>query len=360
NVYLQDGLGSVRSVVDDNAVVQSAMNYDPYGNPMGAYGAGFGFTGEQTDANGSVFLRARYYEPQMGVFNALDPFEGVADRAMSLNGYSWVEGNVPNAIDPTGQQTLQNMLNFWDGNGSTSGGRIPVPTQNNGNFARNAINLLTGLVGTEVALNPPLPQGSGINSRELQQLIQDGCLASSTIFLLLLSLTSSISTTRSRSNRRNCNPQAFQGWWNSLQSVGPLTVDPEKRFAVYEQTAARGIGTMGGIRPKRVPALAFNIDADGADPNTCYLIDAKYSGTNTMWSSSTPDFLLLQMRGELLRYRMAIHSWNGYIRGIPSGAEPRGLQIRTNRLDTIPFWYAELARAGFVPFMNGNVTFYPS
>ena len=52
---------------------------------MGAYGEGFGFTGEQTDANGAVFLRARYYEPQLGIFSALDPWEGISNRPISLN-----------------------------------------------------------------------------------------------------------------------------------------------------------------------------------------------------------------------------------------------------------------------------------
>ncbi|GAB5492599.1 MAG: hypothetical protein Phog2KO_28140 [Phototrophicaceae bacterium] len=101
-LFAQDGLGSVRGLFDDVAVVQTSVNFDPYGNPMGSYDAGFGFTGEQTDKNGSAFLRARYYEPSLGVFSALDPFEGIQKRLMSLNGYSWVEGNVPNMIDPTG------------------------------------------------------------------------------------------------------------------------------------------------------------------------------------------------------------------------------------------------------------------
>lgn len=106
NYYLQDGLGSVRAIVDDAAVVQSSMSYDPYGNPIGSYGTGFGFTGEQTDENDNIYLRARYYEPGMGTFSALDPFEGVHDRAMSLNGYSWVEGNPVMNVDPSG-------LVFW-------------------------------------------------------------------------------------------------------------------------------------------------------------------------------------------------------------------------------------------------------
>ncbi|MGJ3239890.1 MAG: peptidoglycan DD-metalloendopeptidase family protein [Anaerolineae bacterium] len=102
--YAQDGLGSVRAVVDDSASVERSMAYDPYGNPTGSLPLDFGFTGEQTDENGSVFLRARYYEPELGVFNALDPFEGLLDRPMSLNGYSWVHGNPVMNTDPTGKQ----------------------------------------------------------------------------------------------------------------------------------------------------------------------------------------------------------------------------------------------------------------
>jgi len=63
----------------------------------------YGFTGEQYDStNDMLYLRARHYKPGVGVFTALDPFEGMAQRPMSLNGYSWVEGNVTNLIDPQG------------------------------------------------------------------------------------------------------------------------------------------------------------------------------------------------------------------------------------------------------------------
>ncbi|GAB4528917.1 MAG: hypothetical protein OHK0046_48320 [Anaerolineae bacterium] len=36
----------------------------------------FGFTGEQRDDNGLVYLRARYYHPTLGVFPSRDPFAG--------------------------------------------------------------------------------------------------------------------------------------------------------------------------------------------------------------------------------------------------------------------------------------------
>ncbi len=101
----QDGLGNVREVLDNSVGVLESRNYDPYGNPFGATGTsqtGFGFTGELVDGSGLLDLRARRYGAALGVFASLDPFEGIRDRAMSLNGYSWVEGNVPNETDPSG------------------------------------------------------------------------------------------------------------------------------------------------------------------------------------------------------------------------------------------------------------------
>ncbi len=35
-----------------------------------------GFTGEFTDLNDLLFLRARYYSPALGVFTSCDPFDG--------------------------------------------------------------------------------------------------------------------------------------------------------------------------------------------------------------------------------------------------------------------------------------------
>lgn len=102
---LQDGLGSVCGIVDNNVEMLERTLYEPYGTPFGTSGTMqtiYGFTGEMTDANDLLYLRARYYAPNVGVFTALDPFEGMAQRPMSLNGYSWVEGNPINMVDPSG------------------------------------------------------------------------------------------------------------------------------------------------------------------------------------------------------------------------------------------------------------------
>ena len=94
--------------------VNGMQHYAPYGDPFGTQGSlgmPFGFTGEQTDGNGLVYLRARHYAPSLGIFPSLDPFEGIPSRPMSLNGYSWVEGNVINSTDASGKfaQILSNL-----------------------------------------------------------------------------------------------------------------------------------------------------------------------------------------------------------------------------------------------------------
>src|SRR5574341_806036 len=73
-----DGLGSVRQMTNALGSVLLAQTFDPYDNPyLSAAASGadstYGWAGEQTDGNGLVFLRARYYNPSMGRFLNLDP-----------------------------------------------------------------------------------------------------------------------------------------------------------------------------------------------------------------------------------------------------------------------------------------------
>ncbi|MBE2192859.1 MAG: RHS repeat-associated core domain-containing protein [Anaerolinea sp.] len=78
-----------------------------YGDLFGGSGTaqtGFGFTGEQTDASGLVYLRARYYLPGLGVFPSLDPVE-------EGNRYGYVGGDVVNRVDPSGECWLNERAN---------------------------------------------------------------------------------------------------------------------------------------------------------------------------------------------------------------------------------------------------------
>jgi RHS repeat-associated protein len=55
----------------------------------------YGFTGEYAfvPIPPLLYLRARYYHMQLGVFISADPVEGVLDLPLSLNGYSYAHGN---------------------------------------------------------------------------------------------------------------------------------------------------------------------------------------------------------------------------------------------------------------------------
>ncbi len=105
-IISHDGLGSVRSQVDATGAVVADQWYDPYGQVIddnGTWVGSFGYAGEQTDESGLGYNRARYYNPSMGAFASLDPFEGYEERPMSLNGYGYVEGNPTNWTDPSGE-----------------------------------------------------------------------------------------------------------------------------------------------------------------------------------------------------------------------------------------------------------------
>jgi RHS repeat-associated protein len=65
-----------------------------------------GFSGEPIDANDLVYLRSRYYDPELGTFLSLDPSEGSMNDPMSLNGYAYAHGNPVNRTDPSGSTPL--------------------------------------------------------------------------------------------------------------------------------------------------------------------------------------------------------------------------------------------------------------
>jgi len=110
---LHDGLNSVRGEVNNTQEVLGIRHFGGYGDVFGAvgsFGLPFLFTGEPRDITDLQFHRARYYNPRLGGWVSLDPFEGMMDQAMSLNGYSWVSGNVTNKSDPTGMIDWNNPI----------------------------------------------------------------------------------------------------------------------------------------------------------------------------------------------------------------------------------------------------------
>jgi RHS repeat-associated protein len=95
---LVDGLGSTVNLCDEDGELVGEYTYDAYGNVRAQSGAEteFSFAGEQSDPNGLDFLRARYYDPEIGRFLSGDPLGG---------GYGYAGGNPVNMADPSGLYT---------------------------------------------------------------------------------------------------------------------------------------------------------------------------------------------------------------------------------------------------------------
>ncbi len=92
----------MRQALDAAGLPLLTQTFDPYGNPYSYAGptesaTSYGFTGEQTDSNGLVFLRARYYNPAQGRFMQMDP------SRLEMNPYLYGLGNPVRYTDPSGQ-----------------------------------------------------------------------------------------------------------------------------------------------------------------------------------------------------------------------------------------------------------------
>jgi len=84
--FLGDALGSVRQMTDAAGAVMLAEAYDPYGvvnMTSGTSQSAYGYTGEQQDSDGMVYLRSRMYAPSMGRFLTRDTWDGSASQPIS-------------------------------------------------------------------------------------------------------------------------------------------------------------------------------------------------------------------------------------------------------------------------------------
>jgi len=93
-------------ITNGTGTLTLAKSYAPYGDVTYSAGSGaspFAFTGEQMDASGLTYLRARYYASGTGRFLTRDTWMGDYNRPLSLNRWLYVEGNPINRTDPTGK-----------------------------------------------------------------------------------------------------------------------------------------------------------------------------------------------------------------------------------------------------------------
>jgi RHS repeat-associated protein len=110
NLYpLVDELGTIRHLTDGTGTVKASFSYDAWGNLRHKSGAeqntsSLGYTGERMNPDGTVYLRARMYQPMLGRFLQRDTLDTafVGQGTQGHNRYAYVENNPVNMTDPTG------------------------------------------------------------------------------------------------------------------------------------------------------------------------------------------------------------------------------------------------------------------
>lgn len=95
-----DTMGSVYAVLDTDLAVLGEYSYTTFGERMltaGADVSSMGFTSEQHDDSGLIYLRYRYMDPTVGQFISVDPM-----LSSTLDAYGYASGNPLQMVDPLG------------------------------------------------------------------------------------------------------------------------------------------------------------------------------------------------------------------------------------------------------------------
>jgi RHS repeat-associated protein len=112
--YSFDGLGSTRLLTDAAGAVIVRYTYEAFGRMLSQAGSAvnvYRFAGEQFDpVLGFNYQRARYYDLARGRFVSSDPFAGRLIEPASLQRYVYALNNPVNRLDPSGRQTLDEVL----------------------------------------------------------------------------------------------------------------------------------------------------------------------------------------------------------------------------------------------------------
>ena len=113
--YHFDSRGSTVAITDASGNVTDTFAYDTYGKLLSRTGTSkviFGYNGRDgvvTDDNGLIYMRARYYSPEMKRFVNADIVAGAISNAITLNRYAYANGNPAAFIDPTGMKSYSSL-----------------------------------------------------------------------------------------------------------------------------------------------------------------------------------------------------------------------------------------------------------
>ncbi len=145
--YIYNAHGDVVGLVNESGTVVNTYEYTPWGeirNETETVDNPIKYAGEYYDDElDMIYLRARYYDPQIGRFTSQDIEEGEISNPLDINRYVYCRNNPIKYVDPTGEGVLLACIIIGAVVGAVAGG-----------FAGAAVSKkTTGFVsGTSIAI----------------------------------------------------------------------------------------------------------------------------------------------------------------------------------------------------------------
>ncbi|GAK40663.1 RHS repeat-associated core domain-containing protein [Paenibacillus urinalis] len=112
--YVLNGHGDVEYIVDSDGEILNSYTYDLWGKPISKnekVSNIFLYAGEYWDPSTNLqYLRARWYNPNIGRFINEDTYEGQINSPQTLNLYAYVQNNPLIYTDPTGHASQGHVV----------------------------------------------------------------------------------------------------------------------------------------------------------------------------------------------------------------------------------------------------------
>ncbi len=102
---------------DENGGIAKSYTYDVFGVEKNILDSGtnpFRYCGEYFDTEtGTIYLRARYYNPTISRFISRDSVTGKIEDPLSLNLYTYCHNNPILGVDPSGHWSIKGAIDEW-------------------------------------------------------------------------------------------------------------------------------------------------------------------------------------------------------------------------------------------------------
>jgi len=123
--YHYDSRGSTIALTDSTETITDKYAYDPFGklaNSEGSTANSFKYVGRfgvMDEGNGLHYMRARYYDPEIGRFLSKDSKHGLLKSPQTFHRYNYVINNPIKLIDPSGFSGQRDVDTLMDINASS-------------------------------------------------------------------------------------------------------------------------------------------------------------------------------------------------------------------------------------------------